>query len=240
MLKHVGLHNAQKIVIVLNQMPNEEHMCLVTYQEKLPPRYYNAVMSTLNSPEGQAAKDFATALEGAKLEDDRNLAKVLYTEGHLKKVPANQVFATPYGYQSSNKIKLNELNEYMKKIEQGGDALKKLEEFDENKGYHGKKKKDDLTETAGIPIAPTPTPVNPVVAKPVPEQVSVPASVLTDPKSASNELRTQGDNLRAVALQLLKQSKILTEKAETMFPTQPKRKKGRPVGSVTVVKSKTK
>jgi hypothetical protein len=220
-------------------MPNEEHMCLVTYQEKLPPRYYNAVMSTLNSPEGQAAKDFATALEGAKLEDDRNLAKVLYTEGHLKKVPANQVFATPYGYQSSNKIKLNELNDYMKKIEQGGDALKKLEDFDENKGYHGKKK----TETAEIPIAPTPTPVNPVL-KSVPESILAPSPISTDSKSASNELRTQGDNLRAVALQLLKQSKILTEKAETLFPTQPKRKRGRPVGTLTgtktVVKSKTK
>jgi hypothetical protein len=127
----------------------------------------------------------------------------------------------------------------MKKIEQGGDALKKLEDFDENKGYHGKKK----TETAGIPIAPTPTPVNPVL-KAVPESILAPSPISTDPKSASNELRTQGDNLRAVALQLLKQSKILTEKAEILFPTQPKRKRGRPVGTLTgtktVIKSKTK
>lgn len=241
MLKHVGLYNAQKVTIVLYQMPNEEHMCLLLIDDKLPPRYFQAVKSVLNTPAGQESKDFATALEGAELDDHRNLARVLYTEGHLKKVPANQVFATPFGYESANKIKLNDLNEYMKKIAEGGDALKKLQDFDANKGYKGKQRKENLGEGTAVPVPSTPTPSLPVAAKPavtaeiLPSQIPVPyVEPNVDPKSASVELRTQGETLRAAAVQLLQQAKILAEKAENIFPTQPKKGRGRPLGSKTI------
>jgi hypothetical protein len=238
MFKHVGLHNAQKVTIVLHQMPTEDHMCLVMYDQKLPPRYYDAVKKVLATQEAQETKDFATALESARLDDDRNLAKVLYTEGHLKKVPCNQVFATPFGYESSNKIKLNELNQYTSKIEEGGDALRKLEEFDANKGYKGKHRKENLGEGTPVSIAPTPTPVqtSAPVRQPAPtEQQSYwdakASHAPIDPASASAELRNQGDILRTAAVQLLQQAKILAEKAETLFPTAPKRRRGRPKGS---------
>lgn len=233
MFKHIGLHNAQKVTIVLHQMPSEEHMCLVMYDQKLPPRYFDAVKKVLATPEAQSAKDFATALEGASLEDNRNLARVLFTEGHLKKVPCNQVFATPFGYESSNKIKLNELNAYTSKIAEGGEALQKLAEFDANKGYKGKNRKENLGEGTALPIPSTPTPSLPVraventtIAQPEPiHQLAI------DPQVASDELRSQGEVLRTAAVQLLQQAKILAEKAETIFPTAPKRGRGRPKGS---------
>jgi len=239
MLKHVGLHNAQKITIVLHQMPTEDHMCLIMYDQKLPPRYYDAVKRVLNTPEGQAAKDFASALENAKLDDDRNLAKVLYTEGHLKKVPCNQVFATPYGYESANKIKLNELNQYTSKISEGGEALQKLAEFDANKGYKGKNRKENLGEGTAVSIAPSPTPAQTsALARPqiphfnnVEEMRQETHRFAVDPQIASAELRNQGDILRTAAVQLLQQAKILAEKAERLFPTAPKRGRGRPKGS---------
>jgi hypothetical protein len=252
MLKHVGLHNAQKVTIVLHQMPAEDHMCLIMYDDKLPPRYFQAVKSVLNTPAGQEVKDFATALEGAKLDDDRNLARVLYTEGHLKKVPCNQVFATPFGYDSANKIKLNELNAYTSKIAEGGEALQKLAEFDANKGMHKKARKENLGEGTAVAVAPTPTPVRPTSHvsqeeahvsqsaqfEQVQHQNYAPVSV--DPKTAGAELRMHGENLRNAALQMLQQAKLLTEKAEKIFPTEPKRGRGRPKGTGTKAVAKTK
>lgn len=233
MMKHVGLHNAQKITIVLHQMPGEEHMCLLVYNDKLPPRYYQSVMACLNSESGQSAKDFATALEGVQLEDGRNLARILFTEGHLKKVPANQVFATPYGPASANKIKLNELNEYMNKIDQGGEALEKLKEFDEHKGMQRKKRPGQIElNEFGMPAKLVALPALP----PAPVDVAPQASAVLgiDAREASDALRSQVELLRSSAVQLLNQAKLLGDKAEQIFPTLEKRKPGRPKGTTKI------
>jgi hypothetical protein len=238
MLKHVGLHNAQKVTIVLRQMPSEEHMCLVLYDDKTPPRYFQAIKACLNSPEGQESKDFATALDAVSLDDGRQLARILYTEGHLKKVPTNQVFATPYGYESANKIKLNDLNEYLNKIDQGGEALEKMKQFDENKGMNKKTKSAQKLQEQSESF-PTPQQVKDIVGA---ESLATAISevkegkLILDPKSASVDLRTQGENLRSVAAQLLQQAKLLADKAEQLYPTAGKRKVGRPIGSGLKVK----
>jgi len=149
MTKHIGLHNAKKIIIVLHKMPAEEHMCLVLINDKIPPRYYDAVIKALETPEAQneSTKDFAEILEKTLLDDGRNLGQLLYSESHFKKVPTNQVFATPYGYTSSNKIKLNDLNEHLSKIAEGGEALAKLEALDKGRGMNRKKRNGSLTES---------------------------------------------------------------------------------------------
>ncbi len=207
MLKHVGTHNNQKITIILHQMPTEDHMCLVVYNDKLPPRYHDALQKVLRSEEGQKAKDFADALEHASLEDGRNLAKVLYTEGHLKKVPTNQVFATPYGYESPNKIKLDELNKLLTNIEAGGESLQKLKTFDEGIGMNIKRK-DKITESLSS------------------EESSKIKRIIDSEKehhskpSAATELLTQSKNLENMASQLIEQAKLLNQHAEKLL--QPK------------------
>ena len=242
-VKHVGLHNAQKVTIILHQMnPPDEHMCLLVYDEKLPSKYFDLVHKAVLSKEAQEAKNFADILENVNLDDNRNLARVLFQEGHFKKVPANLVFATPFGYNSSNKIKLNELNEYTNTIEKGGEALKKMQELDEGRGLHRKRK---LGEAKALPIPSSPTPSLPLARTEAPASTLVTSvqwspTLLTDPKNASEELRSQGDVLRSAASQLLEQAKILADKAEKIFPTQGKRGRGRPKGTGLKVISKTK
>ena len=245
MMKHVGLYNAQKITVVLHKMPAEDHMCLCLIDDKLPPRYFQAVKNALVTPAAQEAKDFATALDGVLLEDGRGLAYILHTEGHLKKVPTNQVFMTPFGYDANNKkIRLSELNDMLGNIEQGGDALQKLKDFDEGKGLN-KKTKSATNSDAPInlkeqtELLPTPQQVRDIVdGNNLVSAISnaKDGKLILDSKQASVELYAQGENLRTVAAQLLQQAKLLTIKAEQLYPNTQKRGRGRPKG--TGLKSK--
>jgi len=142
--KHVGLHNAKKILILWNKVPGESHMALVLFADKIPAAYSELVHKTLVSEAGQKAKNFADALNEVKLPDGRNLLNALHTESHIKKVQTNQTFVTP---DSINKIKLNELNDMMDKIEEGGDAKKKLEDLDLYKGMNKRKRRNGLSTT---------------------------------------------------------------------------------------------
>ena len=47
MIKHVGRHNNQKIVILFRKVPGEDHMALVTYSDLLPRMYHDEVMKQL-------------------------------------------------------------------------------------------------------------------------------------------------------------------------------------------------
>ena len=146
-MKHTGLHAAKKIVIVLHKLEAEPHMCLVMYSDKLPPLYHDTIMKLLTSEKGQASKDFSSALENEKLPDGRALAFTLHQEGHFKKVPTNQVFATP---DTRNKIRLDELNDYLTKIDEGGEALKKLQEREASMGMNVKKTRKQVQEELAI------------------------------------------------------------------------------------------
>lgn len=140
-LKHVGLNNAQKVIIIYNKVPSEEHMALVLYEDKLPALYADAVHKALVSKEGQSSINLSDALCKVTLPDDRNLLTVLHKEGHIKKVQTNQTFITP---NSVNKIRLSELNDTMDKIASGGEAAKKLAEFDAARGMNEKKRRNKI------------------------------------------------------------------------------------------------
>jgi hypothetical protein len=131
MIKHVGLHNAKKIVIIRHTVPDEDHMCLVVYTEKLPPMYHDEVIKVLESAPGQQAKDLDSVLHRNSFPDGRNILETLHKEGHLKKVQNNQVFIT---VNPQSKIYLSELNDLMAKLAQGGEAANKLQRLEEEKG----------------------------------------------------------------------------------------------------------
>jgi hypothetical protein len=44
MLKHIGRHGDQKVVIAYNEVPGEDHMALVVYTEKLPDTLAHTLM----------------------------------------------------------------------------------------------------------------------------------------------------------------------------------------------------
>jgi len=239
MMKFVGLHGTNKVTIVMHKMlPPDEHMCLVIYDQKCPPRYYNEIDKLLNNPATFEHKELATSLENTFLNDGRNLAKALYEEGHLKKVATQNIFVTPYGYDSKHKMRLSELNEILEKIEAGGDAAQKMKELDENAGLQMKKqpaiKNDVINESKSLGDSKFAKEMSAIVKTPViPHDV---ISIKQDPKEASLELRNQSDMLNTTAVKLLEIAKELKEKAEELFPSAPKRKPGRPKGTFKIVK----
>lgn len=142
--KHVGLNNGKKIIILWPQIPEETWMCLALITEQIPAAYRDEIFKVLNSEAGQKAKNLADALFEVKLPDGRNLLNVLHKESLLKKLQCDQTFVTP---DSVNKIKLNELNDMLEKIESGGEAAQKLADLDAYKGMNRKKRSTAISET---------------------------------------------------------------------------------------------
>lgn len=131
MLKHVGRHGDRKVAIVFREIPNEDHMCLVIYPDVLPTHIHNSVMSVLESAPGQQATNLADVFHRNLLPDGRNVLQTLHAEGMLKKVATNQVILTP---TPSTSVKLDEVNRLVKEMESGEQALKRMQEIDQNSG----------------------------------------------------------------------------------------------------------
>jgi hypothetical protein len=131
MLKHVGRHGDRKVAIVFREIPGEEHMCLVVYPDVLPTHIHNSIMSVIESAPGQSATNLADVLHRNLLPDGRNILQSLHAEGMLKKVACNQVILTP---TPTANVKLDEINKLVKEMESGTEALKKLQQLDQNSG----------------------------------------------------------------------------------------------------------
>lgn len=132
MLKHIGRHGDRKVAILFREVPNEDHMCLVCYPETLPTHIHDSIMKTLESDVGQQATNLADALHRNLLPDGRPQLEALHKEGMIKKVPSNQVIVTPTPQSS---VKLDELNKIIREMEQGEEAIKRLQELDDATGF---------------------------------------------------------------------------------------------------------
>jgi hypothetical protein len=88
-------------------------------------------MATLESPAGQAAINLSEVLHRNLLPDGRPQLEALHREGMIKKIPTNQVIVTPTAQSS---VKLDEMNKIIREMEQGGEALKRLQELDSSAG----------------------------------------------------------------------------------------------------------
>ena len=131
MLKHIGRHGDRKVAILFREVPGEDHMCLVVYPETMPTHIHNSIMQTLESPAGQAAATLSEVLHRNLLPDGRPQLEALHREGMIKKIPTNQVIVTPTPQSS---VKLDEMNKIIREMEQGGEALKRLQELDASAG----------------------------------------------------------------------------------------------------------
>lgn len=134
MIKHVGKHNQRRVAIVYRTVPDEEHMALVMYTDSLPMMVHDEAMKVLESDIGQNAKELADALFRATMADGTNCLTTIHKGGYLKKVPCNQVIVTP---TVNSTCRLDELNNLLKKIEEGGDAAQALADMDANRGIKG-------------------------------------------------------------------------------------------------------
>jgi len=220
MLKHIGRHGEQKVVIAYNEVPNEGHMALVIYSEKLPEALHDSVMKVVEGEVGQKEKVLAEALHRAVTNDGTNLLVALHQGGWLKKVQTKQVILTP---NAKTNIRLDELNKILHQMEQGDEAIEKLRQIDEGRGFRDPTK--ITTRDVGEPaIAPTT------------------AGVLSDGDIAK-DLMSQAEGMRAQIKVLTEEAARLEAEANSLLPkkkatvTKPKAKN---VGKPTTKKATAK
>lgn len=214
MIKHVGRHNNKKVVIIFRQLQDmNQHMALVLYTDTLAANYHDDLMKVLESPVGQQAKDFADALHRSVFNDGRNMLQTLHSNGWLKKVQSSQVIveASPKSH-----VRLDELNDIINKLEQGGEAAQQLKELDAQAGLYDPakaiKEPTDVIADASV-VNETEVPIAPMSD-----------GVLTDEIIAQNTLQ-QAEQMEAQVKQLEAEAKRLREEAYTMAPSlKPKRK----------------
>lgn len=193
MIKHVGRHNNKKVAIIFKEVPDESHMALVVYTETIPSRLHDEMMTVIESPVGQNAKELGDALFRHTMADGENCLTAVHRGGYMKKVPTVQVIVTP---TSTSSCRLDELNDILRKMEGGEEAVRKMAELDATQGMRGGK---DTTKT-------TSASVNTTVA-----------DVLSDADIAKQRLE-QADKMEAEAKSLLAEAKRLKEEAKTLTP----------------------
>jgi hypothetical protein len=147
MIKHIGKYNNRKLIIVYRTVPSEDHMALVVFTETLPSLVHDACMKVVESAEGQNAKELADALFRYIMADGTNCLESLHKSGHMKKIPTKQIIVT---VNASSACRLDELNEIMQKLEDGGEAATKLADLDANAGFARGIKTRDVGEPAQV------------------------------------------------------------------------------------------
>lgn len=208
-LRHVGKIGDRKVAIIFREVPNEPHMCLVTYTETLNRHMHDPMMKCIESDIGQNSSNLADALNRSYTIDGKFMLQTLHQEGLLKKVQTSQVIVTP---NSQTSIRLDELNKILDEMELGEAAVKRLAEIDSSLGIQ------DPAQVA---------------RKLRPPPVDAAGDVLNDSILANQRLQ-QAQRMESEARGLLAESQRLMEEAKAMDPTlgQPivplPKKRGRP------------
>ena len=221
MIKHVGRHNNQKIVILFRKVPGEDHMALVTYSDLLPRMYHDEVMKQLESTVGQNAKEFSDVLFRTTLADGQNCLESLHRNGFIKKVPTSQILVTP---TTTSSVRLDELNGILDEMAKGEEAIQRLAEIDADRGISGKTKTKPIKEV-GAPINSRAT-AN-VEGTMTAEAYVVDSGVLDDTALAAQRV-SQAAKMKAEAQTLLAEAARLEQEAANLQPAsnvRPKAKK---------------
>ena len=178
-------------------------MCLVLYPDTISRVLHDSIMSTLESPVGQEATEFADALFRAVSADGRNTLEVCHKEGFIKKVQTSQVIVTP---TATSNVRLDELNKILDEMALGEDAVKRMADLDKNQGLVGPKNRNVETKTTSAGIAGAV------------EGTSDSTGVLTDSAIAKQQL-SQAEKMKTDAANLLLEAARLEKEALTLDPT---------------------
>jgi hypothetical protein len=149
-IKHVGKQGDRRVAIIFREVPNEDHMCLVVYPDVLPTHMHDALMRAIETPESQAADNLGESIHSKMFPDGRPMLTALHAEGMIKKVQAETVIVTPTPNAS---LKLSELNEMLRKMKTGQQAIDQLAQLDADLGMTGKaRRRDDFGREVGAPV----------------------------------------------------------------------------------------
>ena len=187
-MKPVGRHGDKKVVVLYRTVPDEDHMCLVSYSDTLPRIYHDGVMKVLESKQGQDAGELAEVLHRHLLPDGTNSLQSIHKTGLIKKVPSSQVIMTP---DPRNSVRLDELNKIIKEMSQGQDAVRRMAELDAQAGMRDPQKSEKIPASMRS------------------------ADALSDSALAQN-LRAQAERMQAEANGLLAESQRLMTEADQM------------------------
>ena len=194
--RHVGKHGDRKVAIVFREVPNEVHMCLVTYTETLNQHVHDPLIKCIESDIGQNSEHLADALNRTYAKDGRPILQVLHLEGQLKKVQTSAIVMTPSPNQT---IRLDELNKILDEMQQGESAVKRLQELDDSRGMQDPA--DVVRRMRGNQNPVTPT-----------------GDALGDASLAKQRLE-QAQKMEREAKGLLAGAKRLTDEAKSLDPT---------------------
>lgn len=207
MIKHIGRHGQERVVIVFNTVPNEDHMALVVYSGKLPSNLHDELMKVLESPSGQQAKTLSDALFRNVGVEGINTLSALHQGGHLKKVQTKQIILTP---NNKTNIRLDELNDILAKMEGGEEAIKKLADIDNSRGFADNKIIDRMHDV-GEP-------------KPSADGILSDADIAKSRLDQATKYRAEAEGLITEAKRLEQEAKELTPKAKNVRKTSTKEK----------------
>ena len=211
MIKHVGKHGDRKVAIVFREVPGEEHMCLVVYTETLPVSMHDALMRTIESAAAQSAENLGDALFRELFSDGRPMLQTLHAEGMLKKVQARQIVVTP---NPSSHVNLDEMNEIIRKMKLGDEAIREMANLDANRGMTGKvRPRDDFGREIGAPTD--------LVRQGSTSVAGSDAALALDDAALARDFERQAQRMAAEARSLLAESECLMKEAGRMSGAQP-------------------
>ena len=203
MIKHIGKHGDRKVAIIFREVPGEEHMSLIIYPETLPISMHDAIMKVIESPAGQTAENLGDALFRTLFSDGRPMLQTLHSERMIKKVQAKQIVVTP---NATSHVNLEEMNNIIRKMKLGNEAIKEMADLDAERGMTGKaRRRDDYGREVGAPM---PQRMQDVAG-------SDAARALDDTSLAADRMR-QAQRMEAEARGLLAESARLKAEAEVM------------------------
>lgn len=225
-LKHVGKHGDRKVAIVFREIPGDEHMCLVVYPEIMQTAWHDALMKAIESPEAQSSDHLGEALSRALFPDGRVMLQAMHTEGLLKKIQTENVIVTP---TPTSSCKLAEINNILREMKLGEEAIKRMAEVDKNSGMTGKvRPRDDFGREVGAPPSAA---RGPLAGSNNPPQYNSNGALGDD--AIANNLRQQAERMAAEARGLLAESERMMKEVAGMTGTtipdaSAPKKRGRP------------
>lgn len=232
-VRHVGKIGDRKVAVLFREVPEEPHMALVAFTETLNMHIHDPMMKCIESEIGQNSENLADALNRAYTRDGKIILQVLHSSGFIRKVQTSSVLMTPGG---NTTIRLDELNKILNEMNQGENAIKRLQEIDESRGMQMpedvKRRAKELREKVDTFKSPQPQVIDP------------PSGILGDSQLA-NSLRQQAMKMHNEAKGLLAESDRLMKEAAQMegisLETQPTvqaptpKKRGRPAKAKVLV-----
>jgi hypothetical protein len=210
-LRHVGKHGDRKVAVIFRQVPNEEHMCLVTYTQLLNQNIHDPLMATIESDIGQNSEELADAVNRQYTKSGDRILQVLHAEGMLKKIRTQDVIMTP-GPNTS--IRLDELNKILSEMKLGSDATRKLAEADASRGMQApddvRRRKEGLIGDQNRPMPSAGTNV-------------VDPNMAMNDEVLMNDFMAQATRMESEAAGLIAESKRLMKEAKAMMPKPAKK-----------------